>query len=171
MEKINRVKKHYIEIHLGLVHITTRTLCRITLHSYVNLWTQWVCAPCTNMMCCNVRIESISILTFQAMRSANQISITTYFDRRETYWNCLLFPLLEASIKENLQGYKSNRKCMEGISKPEKKNRNNIQLMNKYRTHLHSSSSFLLPSSSSVKESKQNFSLHFPLIEFIMMKM
>ena len=34
------------------------------------------CTTHTKVTCCNAKIESISILTFQAVRSANQISIT-----------------------------------------------------------------------------------------------
>ena len=106
---------------------------------------------------------------FQAMCLANQISITVCFDRWETYWDCLLFPLLwQASNRSYRDARARENTWKEVVSQVTEKtaNRNNMQPLSKYKTHPYCCSSFLLPSSLFVNQSKQHFSLHFALIVY-----
>ena len=133
-------------------------------------------ARCTNMTCRDARIESISILTFQAMHSANQISITMCFMVEEKLIEAVCcFPhLWQVSNKSYKDARARENTWKEVASQVTEQTANKnillsfyfelyyhdfLELLSKYRTHLHFS--FLSLSSSSVKQSKQqHFSLH-----------
>ena len=145
--------------------------------AYVCQFMNTMRAQCTNVTCYNTSIESISILTFQAMRSANQISITTCFMADEKLIeDVCCFPCLWQVSSKSYKDARARENAWKEVASlvtEQTANRNNILLscylnciimtcwsclVNIRHTHIFL---FLSPSSSSVKQTKQqHFSLH-----------
>ena len=108
----------------------------------------------TNVTCCDARIESISILMSQAMRSANQISITMCFmvDEKPIKAVCCFPYLWQASNKSYKDARAKENTWKEVASQVIEQTANKnillsfyfelyyhdfLELLSKYRTHLH----------------------------------
>ena len=140
-----------------------------TLHrvAYIHQFMNTVRAQCINVTCRKVRTESIYILTFQAMHSANQISITTCSMADENVIEAArCFPCLWQVSSKCYKDARARENAWKEVASQvteQTANRKNTLLSSyfEYRTHPYCSSSFLLPSLSSVKQSKQqHFSLY-----------
>ena len=125
---------------------------------------------------CKDRIDFYLNVPSNALSQSN-FNNYVFYGRRETYWGCLLFSLLVASLKQSYKDTKAKEKTWKEVGSQvteQTTNRNNMLLswyfelyyqdllkpLSKYRTHPHFSL-FLLPSLLSVKQSKQqHFSLH-----------
>ena len=135
-----------------------------------------------NMTCRNTRIELISILMFQVIRSANQISITTCLMADKKLIKVVrCFPCLWQVSSKSYKDVRTRENAWKEVASQitkETVNRNNILVscyfklsyhdllepLSKYRMYPQFSL-FLLPSLSSVKQASSNTSVSMMRVE------